>query len=78
MHYLTDSLLGLVEDNGMWKVAFGFNKGKVQMVKTGGKKLTEHRQAITAKLFPDNISGRWTTDSDMKKLGLAIKNCIHG
>jgi hypothetical protein len=77
MHYLTDSLLGLVEDNATWKVAFGFDKGKVQQVKTGGKKLTEHHQAITAKLFPADISGRWTADLDMKKLRLAIKNHIH-
>ena len=77
MHYLTDSLLGLVEDNVTWKVAFGFDKGEVQKVKTGGKKLTKHHQAIAAKLFPADISGRWTADSDMKKLGLAIKNHIH-
>ena len=77
MHYLTDSLLGLVEDNVTWKVAFGFDKGKVQKVKTGGKKLTEHHQAIAAKLFPADISGQCMADLDMKKLGLAIKNCIH-
>jgi hypothetical protein len=77
MHYLTDSLLGLIEENATWKVAFGFDKGDNQKVKTGGKKLTEHHQAIAAKLFPDDISGQWTADSDMKKLGLAIKNRIH-
>jgi len=70
-------LLGLIKDNATWKVAFGFEKGLGQKVKTGGKKLTEHHQAISAKLFPDNISGRWTADLDMKKLGYAIKNRIH-
>jgi hypothetical protein len=77
MHYLTDSLLGLIKENVTWKVASGFDKGNNQKVKTGGKKLTEHHQAITAKLFSDNIFGRWTADLDMKKLGLAIKNHIH-
>jgi len=65
------------DENVTWKVAFGFDKGKVQQVKTGGKKLTEHHQAIAAKLFPDDISGRWTADSDMKKLGLAaLVRCL--
>ena len=57
MHYLTDTLLGLIKDNATWKVTFGFNKGEVQMVKTGGKKLTKHHQAITANLVPGDISG---------------------
>jgi len=70
-------LLGLIEDNATWKVAFGFEKSLGQKVKTGSKKLTEHHQAIVAKLFPDDISGLWTADSDMKKLGYAIKNHIH-
>lgn len=77
MHYLTDSLLGLIEENATWKVVFGLDKGRVQAVKTGGKKLVEHHQAIAAKLFPGDKSGYWTADSDIKKLGGAIKNRIH-
>ena len=50
-------IIGLVEDNVTWKVAFGFDKGKVQKVKTGGKILAKHHQAIAAKLFPADISG---------------------
>ena len=70
-------MLGLIKDNATWKVAFGFEKGLGQKVKTGGKKLTEHHQAIAAKLFLDDIYGQWTADSDMKKLGYVVKNCIH-
>ena len=57
MHYLTDSLLGLIEKNVTWKVTFCFDKGKVTTVKTGGKKLTKYHQTITVELFPDDISG---------------------
>lgn len=76
MFYLTDGLLGCIEDNTTWKVAFGFDKGDETAVKNGGKKLVEHYQKLAKQLLVDDISGRWD-DGDLKKLGDSVKNRIH-
>ena len=76
MHYLTDNLLGLIEDNATWKVAFGFNKGDVKLVNSGGKKIVEHHKSLAEKLFLADSSGRWGVKSDIKKLANAVKNRI--
>jgi len=76
MHYLTDKLLGLIEENAMWKVAFGFNKGDVKLVNSGGKKIVEHHKSLAEKLFIVDPSGRWDSKSDIKKLANTVKNRI--
>ena len=76
MHYLTDKLLGLIEENATWKVAFGFNKGDVKLVNSGGKKIIEHHKSLAEKLFIVDPSGRWDSKSDIKKLANAVKNRI--
>jgi hypothetical protein len=76
MHYLTDKLLGLIEENAMWKVAFGFNKGDVKLVNSGGKKIVEHHKSLAEKLFIVDPSGRWDSKSDIKKLTNTVKNRI--
>jgi hypothetical protein len=76
MHYLTDKLLGLIEENSTWKVAFGFNKGDVKLVNSGGKKIIEHHKALAEKLFITDPSGKWDEKLDIKKLTNAVKNRI--
>jgi hypothetical protein len=77
MHHLTENLLGLIEENATWKVAFGFNKGEVKSVKNGGKKIVDHYQTLATKLFLADPSGRWDKTSDIKKLGNVVKNRIN-
>lgn len=75
-HYLTFALLALIENNTMWKVAFRFDKGAVDGVKTQGKKLVELHCTISEKLFLSDPSGRWNESLNIIKLGNAIKNRI--
>jgi hypothetical protein len=62
----------------MWKVAFGFDKGVVGSVPTGGKKAKDHHRAIAIKLFldPDEPFGAFT-DTDLEKLDDVVKNRIN-
>ena len=73
MHYLTDKLLGLIEENSTWKVAFGFNKGDIKLINSGGKKVVEHHKALAEKLFVMDPSGKWDKKSDIKKLTNIVK-----
>ena len=41
-HHFSDSLLGIIEDNPVYKVALGFYKGDIENVPNGGKKVIEH------------------------------------
>ena len=77
-HHLTDKLLTLIEDNVMWKVAFGFDKGDVGHIPAGGKKVKDHHRAIAIKLFldPKEPFGAFTHD-DIEKLDDVIKNRIN-
>ena len=53
----------------MWKVAFGFDKGDVGSVPTGGKKVKDHHCAIAIKLFLDPKEPfKAFTDADVEKL----------
>jgi len=74
-HPLSDSLLGIIEDNPVYKVAFGFDKGDVKSVPNGGKKVVEHHRSIARKLFVDNPKSEWT-EADIKQLGESVKNRI--
>lgn len=76
MIYLTDRLLGFIEENPTWKVAFGFDKGDQTVAKTSGKKLVDHYRTIAKKLLIDDESGKWD-DSDVIKLGESVKNRVH-
>ncbi|KAF8574397.1 hypothetical protein K439DRAFT_1624340 [Ramaria rubella] len=76
MHPYTDRLLTLIEENPTWKVAFGFDKGVEGAVKTGGKKICEHHQAIAQTLLIDNSSGQWAR-GDVVRLGDVAKNHIN-
>ena len=71
-----DKLLGLIKENSTWKVTFGFNKGDVKLVNSGGKKITEHHKAPAEKLFVMDSSGKWDEKSDIKKLTNMVKNQI--
>ena len=74
-HPLSDSLLGLIEDNPVYKVAFSFDKGDVESVPNGGKKVVEHHRSIARKLFVDDPRSEWT-EADVKLLGESVKNRI--
>ncbi|KAF8574177.1 hypothetical protein K439DRAFT_1624526, partial [Ramaria rubella] len=76
MHPYTDHLLTLIEENPTWKVAFGFDKGVKGAVKTGGKKICEHQQAIAQTLLIDDSSGQWA-GGDVVRLGDVVKNRIN-
>jgi len=75
-HALTDNLLTLIEDSAMYKVAFGFNKGDVGSVPTGGKKTVEHYRAIARALFVDSPDNPWT-EKDLPQLNNVVKNRIN-
>ena len=62
----------------MWKVAFGFDKGNVGSVPSGGKKMKDHHRAIALKLFldPEDPFGNFLHD-DLEKLGDVVKNRIN-
>ncbi len=67
----------MIEDNPTWKVAFGFDKGDVESVSTGGKKLKDHHRAIAMNLFLDpNIPYKDFTIADLLKLINVVKNRI--
>ena len=77
-HHLTDKLLTLIEDSATRKVAFGFDKGDVGSVPTGGKKIKDHHRAIAVKLFldPEEPFGTFVHD-DLDKLEDVVKNRIN-
>ena len=78
MHDLTDKLLTLIEDNPTWKVAFGFNKGDMELVPTGGKKIKDHHCEISTKLFIDlEEPYKDFTIVDLPRLVDAVKNQIN-
>jgi hypothetical protein len=74
-HHLSDKLLGFIEENDTYKVAFGFDKGDVGSVPTGGKKTIEHHRAIARKLFLTPSETGWTVD-DLVPLGIVVKNRV--
>ena len=74
-HSLSDALLGIIEENAVYKVAFGFNKDDVELVPNGSKKVVEHHPSITRKLFVDDPDSEWT-EADIKQLGESVKNWI--
>ena len=74
-HHLSDSLLGIIEDNPTYKVALGFYKGDVENVLNGGKRIIEHHQSIARKLFI-NIEGLDWMEEHAKQLGESVKNRV--
>jgi hypothetical protein len=62
----------------MCKVAFGFDKGDVGSVPTGGKKIKDHHYAIVVKLFlnPEEPFRTFVHD-DLETLDDIIRNCIN-
>lgn len=75
-YHLTFALLTLIAGNATWKVAPGFDKGAVDGTCTQGKKLVEHHRSIAKELFLNDVSGLWTENSSLVKLGNAVKNRI--
>jgi hypothetical protein len=73
-HHLTNKLFTLIKDNIIWKVAFGFDKGDIGHISTGGKKVKDHYDAIVIKLFLDHEEpfGAFTHDN-IEKLDDVIK-----
>jgi hypothetical protein len=59
----------------VYKVTFGFDKGNVDSIPNGGKKVVEHHRSIARKLFLDTPHSEWT-ETDVKPLGESIKNRI--
>ncbi|KAF8581331.1 hypothetical protein K439DRAFT_1619120 [Ramaria rubella] len=74
MHHMSDRLIGLIEDNTTWKVAFGFEKGTMEAVPTGGKTCAAHCVDIACKLF-DSMSSPWD-DMEQPALATVVKNRI--
>ena len=74
-HHLTDTLLTLIEDNATYKVAFGFDKGDVGSIPTGGKKLGEHHQSLACALFINEVNPSWS-EEDIPQLKDTVKNRI--
>jgi hypothetical protein len=54
---------------------FGFDKGDVELVPNGGKKVVEHYHSIARKLFVDDPQSEWM-EADIKQLGESVKNRI--
>ena len=78
MHHLTDKLLTLIEDNPTWKVTFGFDKGDMELISTGGKKIKDHHHKIATKLFIDlEEPYKDFTIADLPRLVDAVKNWIN-
>lgn len=78
MHHLTDKLLTVIEDNPTWKVAFGFDKGDMELVPTGGKRLKDHHRTIAIRLFLDpEVPIKDFTHVDLPKLIDVVKNRIN-
>ena len=74
-HHLLDKLLGIIEENDTYKVAFGFDKGDFGSLLTGGKKTIEHHCTIACKLFLMPSETGWTVD-DLITLGIVVKNWV--
>ena len=74
-HDLTDTLLTIIEENATYKVAFGFDKGDVGSVPTGGKKVVDLHRSIARKMFIDIEDAKYTED-DIEGLKDCIKNRI--
>ena len=71
-HHLSDKLLGFIEENNTYKVVFGFDKGDVGSVPTGGKKTIEHHCAIACKLFLTPSETGWTGTEDLRSVEFVI------
>jgi hypothetical protein len=76
-HHLSDTLLTIIEGSAPYKVAFGFDKGNVTLVPTGGKKTIDHYRAIARELFVDVVKSIYTED-DVDDLLKLVKNRITG
>ena len=76
-HHLSDTLLTIIEGSAPYKVAFGFDRGNVTLVPTGGKKIIDHYRAIACKLFVDVAKSIYTED-DVEDLLKLVKNRITG
>jgi|SRR6267154_4056670 len=76
-HHLSDTLLTIIEGSTPYKVAFGFDRGNVTLVPTGGKKIIDHYRAIACELFVDVAKSIYTED-DVEDLLKLVKNRITG
>ena len=72
-HKLPDTLLTIIEENVMYKVVFGFDKGDVGLMLTGGKKVVDLHHSIVHKVFIDVEDAKYTED-DIEGLKDCIKN----
>lgn len=75
-HPLTDTLLTIIEDKAMFRVAFGFYKGNTTTAPNNGSKIIDHCRDIAQRLFVD-VEGAHYTEDDVVKLGNAVKNRIN-
>lgn len=74
-HHLTDSLLTIIEENAVYKVAFGFDKGDDDNNTGNGKRVGDHHLKLAEKLFIDVEDAIWIS-SDLSKLKEVVKNYI--
>lgn len=73
-HYLTDALLGLIQDSPQWRQALGFHVDGT--VPSGGKKLVDIYAEIARRLLLTDESLSFTED-DIPALVQVIKNRIN-
>ncbi|KAF8584902.1 hypothetical protein K439DRAFT_1616389 [Ramaria rubella] len=77
LHYLTSRLITMISENRVWRQAFNFDTSESsEPINSGGKKMVDHQREIACILLRDDPSGKWA-DSDMKTLGIVIKNRIN-
>jgi hypothetical protein len=76
MVYLTHKLLSLIEDNAIWKVALGFEKGTAQQADSNGKTVIENCWSIACHLLIENKSSQWAA-IDIQKLGEVVRNRVN-
>jgi hypothetical protein len=74
-HHLSDTLLSHIEASDTYKVAFGFNKGDVGSVPTGGKKIIDLHHEIARKIWIDVADPEYK-DDDMEQLKDLVKHRI--
>jgi hypothetical protein len=68
-------LLTLIEASPVYMVSFGFDKGVVGSVNSGGKMAKDHHRTIARQLFIDSTAFVWP-EKDLPALTGMIKNPI--
>ncbi|KIJ35355.1 hypothetical protein M422DRAFT_69947 [Sphaerobolus stellatus SS14] len=73
---LTWKLISTIEDNDAYRQAFGFVNGSTVSVNSNGKTIIDQCRSIAATVLAADES-EWWKDTDLKKLGEAVKNRVN-